>query len=62
MNMKPTLTILTALLLAAAAHADLVALLRFDGDLKDAAGRHDGARSTRSSRLTSRWDASEAPW
>jgi hypothetical protein len=62
MNMKPTLTILTALLLAAAAHADLVAHLRFDGDLKDAAGRHDGARSTRSSRLTSRWDASEAPW
>jgi hypothetical protein len=42
MNMKPTLTILTALLLAAAAHADLVAHLRFDGDLKDAAGRHDG--------------------
>jgi hypothetical protein len=31
--MKPTLTILTALLLAAAAHADLVAHLRFDGDL-----------------------------
>ncbi len=61
--MKPTLTLLTALLLApVAAHADLVAHLRFDGDLKDAAGRHDGARSTRSSRLPSRRDASEAPW
>ena len=43
MNMKPTLTFLTTLLLApVAAHADLVAHLRFDGDLKDAAGRHDG--------------------
>jgi hypothetical protein len=32
-TMKPTLTLLTALLLAAPAHADLVAHLRFDGDL-----------------------------
>ena len=32
--MKPALTLLTALLLApVAAHADLVAHLRFDGDL-----------------------------
>ena len=43
MNMKPTLTFLTTLLLApVAAHADLVAHLRFDGDLKDATGQHDG--------------------
>ena len=43
MNMKPTLTFLTTLLLApVAAHADLVAHLRFDGDLKDTTGRHDG--------------------
>ncbi len=41
--MKQTLTFLTALLLAtSSAHADLVAHFRFDGDLKDAAGRHDG--------------------
>ena len=31
--MKHTLTLLTALLLAAPAHADLVAQMRFDGDL-----------------------------
>jgi hypothetical protein len=31
--MKPTLTFLTTLLLAPLAHADLVAHLRFDGDL-----------------------------
>ena len=34
---------LTALLLAPlAAHADLVAHFRYDGDLKDVTGRHDG--------------------
>ncbi len=40
--MKQTLVLLAGLLLAPLAHADLVAHLRFDGDLKDAAGRHDG--------------------
>jgi hypothetical protein len=41
--MKPTLTLLTALLLApVAAHADLVAHFRFDDDLKDVTGQHDG--------------------
>ena len=41
--MKTTLTLLTALLLAPlAARADLVAHFRFDGDLKDATGQHDG--------------------
>ena len=41
--MKPALTLLTALLLApAAARADLVAHFRFDGELKDATGQHDG--------------------
>ncbi len=41
--MKPTLKLLTALLLAtSSAHAGLVAHYRFDGDLKDATGRHDG--------------------
>jgi len=45
LTMKPTLTLLTALLLAPLvqpAHAGLVAHFRFDGDLKDATGRHDG--------------------
>ena len=42
-RMKQTLTLLTALLLAPmAARADLVAHFRFDGDLKDATGQHDG--------------------
>ena len=44
-SMKPTLTLLAlaALLLAtSSAHADLVAHFRFDGDLKDATGQHDG--------------------
>jgi hypothetical protein len=42
--MKPTLTLLTALLLGSLspAHADLVAHFRFDGDLKDVTGQHDG--------------------
>ncbi len=42
--MKQNLTLLTALLLGSLppAHADLVAHFRFDDDLKDAAGRHDG--------------------
>ncbi len=42
--MKPLLPLLAllALLLTPLAHADLVAHLRFDGDLKDASGRHDG--------------------
>jgi hypothetical protein len=40
--MKSALSLLAGLLLAAPAHADLVAHLRFDGDLKDASGRHDG--------------------
>ena len=39
---KSALSLLVGLLLAAPAHADLVAHLRFDGDLKDASGRHDG--------------------
>jgi hypothetical protein len=39
---KSGLSLLGGLLLAAPAHADLVAHLRFDGDLKDASGRHDG--------------------
>ena len=43
--MKPTLTFLTALLLAPLfpAQADLVAHFRFDDDLKDAIGQHDGS-------------------
>jgi hypothetical protein len=42
--MKPALTLLTALLLGSfsPAHADLVAHFRFDGDLKDVTGQHDG--------------------
>jgi hypothetical protein len=43
--MKLTHTLLTTLLLAACAspaHADLVAHFRFDGDLKDVTGQHDG--------------------
>lgn len=41
--MKHTRKLLTSLLLATAtAHAGLVAHFRFDGDLKDATGRHDG--------------------
>ena len=41
--MKQTLTFLTALLLAtSSAHADLVAHFRFEGDLKDVTGQHDG--------------------
>jgi hypothetical protein len=41
--MKPSLTLLTALLLAPlAARADTVAHFRFDGDLKDVTGQHDG--------------------
>jgi hypothetical protein len=40
---KQTLTLLAALLLAtSSAHADLVAHFRFDDDLKDATGQHDG--------------------
>jgi hypothetical protein len=43
MNLKPILTFLAAVLLAPlAARADLVAHFRFDGDLKDATGQHDG--------------------
>lgn len=40
--MKPTLALFAALLLASPAHADLVAHFRFDGDLKDVTGQHDG--------------------
>jgi hypothetical protein len=41
--MKPTLALFAALLLApVAAHADLVAHFRFDDDLKDVTGQHDG--------------------
>lgn len=41
--MKPTLTLLTVLLLAPLdAQADLVAHFRFDDDLKDVTGQHDG--------------------
>jgi hypothetical protein len=41
--MKPTLALFAALLLAPlAARADLVAHFRFEGDLKDATGQHDG--------------------
>jgi hypothetical protein len=42
--MNHTITLLTALLLGSfsPAHADLVAHFRFDGDLKDVTGRHDG--------------------
>jgi hypothetical protein len=41
--MKLTLSLLTTLLLAPlAARADLVAHFRFDDDLKDATGQHDG--------------------
>ena len=42
--MKPLLPLLAllALLLTPLAHADLVAHLRFDGDLKDTTGRHHG--------------------
>jgi hypothetical protein len=43
MNLKPILTFLAAVLLApVAARADLVAHFRFDGDLKDVTGQHDG--------------------
>ncbi len=44
MNMKPTVTLLAALLLGSfsPAHADLVAHFRFDDDLKDVTGQHDG--------------------
>jgi hypothetical protein len=41
--MKRTLYLLIALLFSGAiAQADLVAHFRFDGDLKDATGQHDG--------------------
>ena len=40
--MKQTLPLLSALLLSTPARADLVAHFHFDGDLKDATGRHDG--------------------
>jgi hypothetical protein len=40
--MKPTIPLLIALLLASPTYASLVAHFRFDGDLKDAAGQHDG--------------------
>ena len=42
--MKPTLKLFTALLLAPlfSSRADLVAHFRFDGDLKDVTGQHDG--------------------
>ena len=42
--MKQTLTLLTALLLGSLppARADLVAHFRFDSDLKDATGQHNG--------------------
>lgn len=39
---KPTLILLIALLLASPARADLVAHFRFDDDLKDVTGQHDG--------------------
>lgn len=40
--MKPTVTLLAALLFASPTHAGLVAHYRFDEDLIDATGRHDG--------------------
>ena len=43
MNLKPIFTFLAALLLAPLpAQADLVAHFRFDDDLKDVTGQHDG--------------------